>query len=201
MAKTLLQLAGATPVPSSLAASTLVLIDIQNEYFDGPLKLTGVEAAAEVAAGLLARARALGTPVVHVRQRGKPGGAFDPDAPRGQIHASVAPLEGETVIDKGLPNSFANTTLAGELEALGPRPLVVAGFMTHMCVSATVRSALDRGHSSTVAQDATATRDLPDPTNISGAGGDLPAATVHRAALAAIADRFATVVPAADIPD
>jgi len=196
MAKTLLQLAGATPVPSRLGQSTLVLIDIQNEYFDGPLKLTGVGAAAEVAAGLLARARALGAPVVHVRHRGRPGGAFDPDAPRGQIHASVAPLEGETVIDKGLPNSFAGTTLAEALAAIGDRPLVVAGFMTHMCVSATVRSALDRGLASTVAMDATATRDLPDPS-----GGVLPADTVHRAALAAIADRFATVVAAAEIPD
>lgn len=197
MARTLLQLAGATPVPSALSASVLVLIDIQNEYFDGPLKLAGVEAAAAAAAGLLARARAAGAPVVHVRHRGRAGGAFDPDAPRGQIHASVAPLPGETVIDKGLPNAFANTTLAEKLEGIGKRPLIVAGFMTHMCVSATVRSALDRGLSSTVAMDATATRDLPDPTG----GPDLPADAVHRAALAAIADRFATVVRAADIPD
>ncbi len=196
MAKTLLQLAGATPTPSRLGASVLVLIDIQNEYFDGPVRLIGVEAALGVAAGLLARARALGTPVVHVRHRGKPGGAFDPDAPRGQIHASVAPLEGEAIVDKGLPNAFASTTLAETLEAIGPRPLIVAGFMTHMCVSATVRAALDRGLISTVAMDATATRDLPDPT-----GGDLPADTVQRAALAAIADRFATVVAAAEIPD
>ena len=196
MAKTLLQLAGATPTPSRLGASTLVLIDIQNEYFDGPVKLTGVEAAAEVAAGLLARARALGTPVVHVRHRGRPGGAFDPDAPRGQIHASVAPLDGEAIVDKGLPNSFAGTTLAETLEEIGKRPLVVAGFMTHMCVSATVRSALDRGLISTVAMDANATRDLPDPT-----GGVLPADTVHRAALAAIADRFAVVCRADAIPE
>ncbi|MHA1537549.1 MAG: cysteine hydrolase family protein [Alphaproteobacteria bacterium] len=200
MAKTLLQLAGATPTPSRLGASVLVLIDIQNEYFDGPVRLTGVEAAAEVAAGLLARARALGTPVVHVRHRGRPGGAFDPEAPRGQIHASVAPLEGEPVVDKGLPNAFANTALAETLEAIGPRPLVVAGFMTHMCISATVRSALDRGLSSTVAMDATATRDLPDPTDKSG-GGDLPADTVQRAALAAIADRFAVVCRADAIPE
>ncbi len=196
MAKTLLQLAGATPAPSRLGASVLVLIDIQNEYFDGPLRLAGVEVAAEVAAGLLARARALRAPVVHVRHRGRAGGAFDPEAPRGLIHHRVAPLAGETVIDKGLPNSFSGTTLAEALEAIGPRPLVVAGFMTHMCVSATVRAALDRGLSSTVAMDATATRDLPDPT-----GGTLPADTVHRAALAAIADRFATVVPAAEISD
>jgi len=197
MAKTLLQLAGATPVPSRLSESALVLIDIQNEYFDGPLKLDGVEAAAGVAAGLLARARGLGTPVIHVRHRGRAGGAFDPDAPRGQIHASVAAAPGETVVDKGLPNSFAGTTLAEALEGLGKRPLVVAGFMTHMCVSATVRSALDRGISSTVAMDATATRALPDPLG----GPDLAAAEVHRAALAAIADRFATVVRAANIPD
>jgi len=200
MAKTLLQLAGATPTPSRLGASTLVLIDIQNEYFDGPVRLAGVEAATEVAAGLLARARALGAPVVHVRHRGRPGGAFDPEAPRGQIHASVTPLDGEPIVDKGLPNAFAGTTLAETLEAIGPRPLVVAGFMTHMCVSATVRSALDRGLSSTVAMDATATRDLPDPTDKS-AGGDLPADTVQRAALAAIADRFAVVCRADAIPE
>jgi len=197
MAKTLLQLAGASPAPSRLSDSALVLIDIQNEYFDGPLKLAGVEAAAEVAAGLLARARALGTPVVHVRHRGRTGGAFDPEASRGQIHPLVARRPGETEVEKGLPNGFAGTTLAAALEDIGPRPLIVAGFMTHLCVSATVRAALDRGLSSTVALDATATRDLPDPTG----GPDLPADTVQRAALAAIADRFATVVCAADIPD
>jgi len=188
-------------MPSRLSESVLLLIDIQNEYFHGPLRLSGVEAAAEVAAGLLARTRAAGAPVVHVRHRGRPGGAFDPDAPRGAIHPSVAPLADEVVVDKGLPNSFAGTGLAAVLEGLGKRPLVVAGFMTHMCVSATVRAALDRGFGSTVAMDATATRDLPDPTRGPAGGGDLPADTVHRAALAAIADRFATVVRAADIAD
>ena len=197
MAKTLLQLAGATPAPARIAESVLLLIDIQNEYFDGPLRLAGVEAAAETAAGLLARARAAGAPVIHVRHRGRPGGAFDPEAPRGQIHASVAPLPGETVVEKGLPNGFAGTTLAEVLDGLAGRPLIVAGFMTHMCVSATVRAALDRGLSSTVAADATATRALPDPLG----GPDVSADQLHRAALAAIADRFATVVRAADIPD
>jgi len=200
MAKTLLQLAGATPTPARLGEATLVLIDIQNEYFDGPLRLTAVDTAADVAAGLLARARRLGAPVVHVRHRGKAGGAFDGQAPRGQIHASVAPLEGETIVDKGLPNGFAGTGLAEALEAIGDRPLVVAGFMTHMCVSATVRAALDRGLSSTVAMDATATRDLPDPTDTTG-DSVLSADSIHRAALAAIADRFAVVCRADAIPE
>ncbi len=134
--------------------------------------------------------------MIHVRQRGRPGGAFDPEAARGEIHASATPAGGETVVDKTLPNAFAGTSLDEALAALGPRPLVVAGFMSHMCVSSTVRAALDRSIAATVAADATATRALPDPL-----GGELDAAAVHHAALAALADRFATVVRADQIPD
>ncbi len=68
--------------------------------------------------------------------------------------------------------------------------LVVAGFMTHMCASSTVRAALDLGYRCTVVAGACTTRDLPD-----GCGGVVAAAEVHRAELAALADRFATVVP------
>ncbi len=63
--------------------------------------------------------------------------------------------------------------------------------MTHMCVSATARAALDLGYQSTVLSDASATRDLPD---IDGAG-TVPAAEIHRIELAALADRFAIVLP------
>lgn len=196
MARTLLEMAGASAELTALSEAALLLIDIQNEYFEGPLRLSGVEEAAEAAARLLERARALGRPVIHVRHRGRPGGPFDPSEPRGQIHVSVAPVEGEHVIEKTLPNAFAGTGLAALLEELGNPPLVVAGFMTHMCVAATVKAALDLGLRSTVVIDATASRELPDPT-----GGVMAAELVHRAALAALADRFATVCHAAEIPD
>ncbi|MCM2562847.1 cysteine hydrolase [Lutimaribacter sp. EGI FJ00015] len=197
MAKTLLQLSGADLKPTPLSQGVLVLIDIQNEYFDGPLRLDGVEDAERVAAGLLARARKAGTPVIHIRHKGKAGGAFDPDAPRGAIHDSVAPEPGETIIDKGLPNSYAGTTLAKALAAHPDRQPILAGFQTHMCLSATARSAVDHGAMPTVVMDAAATRALPDPT----AGTELSAAEIHRAALAALADRFAVVARAGDIPD
>jgi nicotinamidase-related amidase len=58
-----------------------------------------------------------------------------------------------------------------------------------MCISATVRSALDHGYHCTVVADCCATRDLPD-----GLGGVVAAADVHRMELAALGDRFATVV-------
>jgi nicotinamidase-related amidase len=69
--------------------------------------------------------------------------------------------------------------------------------MTHMCVSSTVRAALDRGYHTTVVAKATATRDLPDTD-----GGIIPAQILQRASLAALADRFAAIVQgASDIPE
>lgn len=81
------------------------------------------------------------------------------------------------------------------LRRLGREELVVVGFMTHMCVSATVRAAKDLGYRSTVVAAACATRDLP---GIDGAVVD--AASLHRMELAALADLFACVVAeAADL--
>ncbi len=197
--KTLLEMAGADLTPSSLGVSALILIDIQNEYVDGKLVLPGVDAAVAEAAKLLSRARDAGTPIVHVRHVGKPGGAFDPDGPGGQIAAAVAPVDGEHVVEKGLPNAFAATTLAGVLTDLGRKELIVVGFMTHMCVSSTVRSALDHGYRSTVVADAAGTRDLP---RQDGSGGAVSAQDLHCASLAALADRFAVIANRADdIPE
>ena len=79
---------------------------------------------------------------------------------------------------------------------LGRTQLVIAGFMTHMCVSSTARAAVDLGYKATVAADAAATRDLPDPM-----GGVIAADALHRAALAELADRFAVVATVDQIPE
>ncbi len=190
--KTLLQLAGADLSPAGWDESALVLIDCQNEYVTGAVPLAGVEAALGECQALLAAARDAGAPVIHIRHKGQPGGAFDWDQPRGAICDAVAVADGEAVIGKTLPNSFAGTELDETLKATGRKKLVVCGFMTHMCVSATVRSALDHGYFSTVVDAACATRDLPD-----GKGGVVAAADLHRAELAALADRFCVVAATA----
>ncbi|KAA1054125.1 cysteine hydrolase family protein [Azospirillum argentinense] len=188
--KTLLALAGAPATPSPLDSAALLLIDAQREYTEGALPLVGVEAAVAEAARLLERARKAGTPVFHIVHHGKPGGAlFNPEGPLSGIVAPLIPLDGETVVVKHLPNAFAGTELDSLIRATGRKELIVAGFQTHMCVSSTVRAALDLGWRTTVVDAASATRDLPD-----GAGGVIPAEVLHRANLAALADRFAVVV-------
>ena len=190
-ARTLLDLAGAPTHPSALDRSVLVIIDAQRDYLDGALPLVGIGPALEETAKLLALARREGVPVVHVVHHGKPGGAlFNPTGPGSEILPAVAPIEDEAVIVKGLPNSFAGTELDRRLKLIGRPELILAGFMTHMCVSSTARAALDLGYRNTIVADATATRDLPD-----GAGGVIPATALHRANLAALSDRFSIVVP------
>lgn len=186
--KTLLELAGADLNPPKLGESCLVLIDIQNEYCAGPLALPDAETAIAAAARLLAHARASGAAIFHIAHKGRAGSLFDREAERGAIVASLTPLATETVIEKALPNAFAGTDLQARLAATGRKDIVLAGFMTHMCVSSTARAALDLGLRTTIAADACATRDLPD-----GRGGALAAKTIHDVALAELSDRFAII--------
>ena len=184
---------GMDDAPAVLARSALVLIDCQNTYRSGPLQLEGVEAALESAGRLLERARALGTPVVHIQQDGATGSLFDVRGTSGAIAEAVAPCADEIVIVKQYPNSFVDTALHEHLQRLGVSDLVLAGFMTHMCVSSTARGAFNLGYRPTVVASATATRALP------GANDSvIPAALVHAASLAALRDLFAVVVEHVD---
>lgn len=188
--KTLLDLAGASLPQASLSNATLVMIDLQNEYSEGPLALHKIDSAVSHAATLLRRARDAGTPIVHIAHVGAPGGAFDRTAHRGQIMNAVAPENGELVIEKRKPNALADTSLHDELQKIGRKDLILAGFMTHMCISSTARAAFDLGYSNTIAAETCSTRALPNP-----AGGAVDATVLHDSALAALADRFACIVP------
>lgn len=183
--------------PAGLADSTLIMIDCQNTYTRGVMELEGVQPALDEAAALLDRARTAGIPIIHIQHSGGAGTPYDIDDDIGAIVARVAPREGEPVVVKQYPNSFIQTDLDERLKALGAANLVLAGFMTHMCVNSTARGAFNLGYAPTVVAAATATRELPGM-------GDAPvsAAAMQAASLAAIADLFAVVVPGTSaIPD
>jgi nicotinamidase-related amidase len=185
---TLRTLSGLPSTPARLADSTLVMIDCQNTYTQGVMALDGVSDALDEAAKLLERARAAGIPIVHIQHDDGEGSLYDVRAEIGQIVDRVAPQGSETVILKQFPDAFVQTELHDRLQAGAAHNLVLAGFMTHMCVNSTARGAFNLGYAPTVVAAATATRALPGPT------GDLPAATVQAASLAAIADLFGIVV-------
>ena len=177
-------------------ARGLLVIDIQRDYFPGgACPLVGPEAAAEVAHSLLEAFRAAGDPVVHLRHVwDSPEATFmRPGTPGQEIHESVAPADGEPVIDKTEPNGFLGTDLAEVLERLEVSDLHVVGMMSSMCVDATVRAAADLGHEVTVVHDACAAPDL------EFEGVRVPGAMVHAAFMAALADGCAEVVRSSDL--
>ena len=194
---TLRSLSGLPLEPASLAESTLIMIDCQNTYTQGVMELDGVQAALDEAATLLERARVAGIPIIHIQHNDGPGSLYDIEGQSGAIVDRVAPRDGEPVVVKSYPNSFVETDLDQRLKALHAGNLVLAGFMTHMCVNSTARGAFNLGYAPTVVAAATATRTLP------GVGGsDVPAANMQSASLAAMADLFAVVAPdAAAVPD
>ena len=88
------------------------------------------------------------------------------------------------MIDKGLPGSFTGTQLESWLRERDVDHIVIAGYMTHMCVDTTARQAMRLGFGVTVLDDATGTVDLSE---------DLPAALVHKVELGVLGDGFAKV--------
>ncbi|MEJ2867248.1 cysteine hydrolase family protein [Actinomycetospora sp. OC33-EN08] len=193
---TLRELTGMPDAPASLAGSALIMIDLQNTYTRGVMALEKVEPAIEEAARLLERARAAGSTIVHVQHEAGAGTPYDTNDEIGAIVDAVTPRAGEHRVVKNYPSSFAHTDLEEHLRGAGVQNLVLAGFMTHMCVNSTARSAFTLGFAPTVVAAATATRALPGPDGV------VEAASLQSASLAALSDMFAVVVPdASAVPD
>lgn len=187
---TLRELSALPTTPAALSDATVILVDYQNSYTRGVMELDGWDPALDEAAALLARARAEGATVIHVMHDSGEGSPFDVRQDIGQIHERVAPAPGEQVVVKTAPNSFVGTPLGELVDAAGHKDVVIAGFMTHMCVTFTAEGAFLRGNSATVVASACATRALPSVV------GPVTAAEQHRSALATIGDIYAVVVGA-----
>ncbi len=123
----------------------LILIDLQNDYFEGGLyPLVGSLDAVLKAQKLIHYFRLNSLP----------------DTIGAEIHSSVTPIKNEDIIIKHSPNSFYQTELNNLLRSKNVTDVVICGMMTHMCVDATVRAAKDLGYKCTIIQDACATKAL-----------------------------------------
>ncbi|CAB9499892.1 isochorismatase family protein YddQ [Seminavis robusta] len=191
---TLRQLTGQPSEPSALKDSALILIDIQNTYLEGVMALEGAKEAVQEAKRLLDEARAAKRPVIHIVHDAGPGTPYDVTATIGKIVDAVAPVDDEPTITKKFISSFTQTDLHEKLQALNCNELIVAGFMTHMCVNSTTRSAFELGYRCTVVGNATATRALPGGKD----GRVVDAKALQESSLSELGDMFAVVVNTVD---
>jgi nicotinamidase-related amidase len=174
----------------------LIVIDVQNEYFDGALPISDPPPATSLAniGRAMDAATSAGVPVIVVRH-----GDSDPEAGiflegshAWELHPEIERRPRDFLIDKTLPGSFTGTSLGSVLEEAGVDTVAITGYMTHMCVDTTSRQAAHRGLAVEILNDATGT--LP----LENSGGRASGEELHRATLVAQGQFFADVLSTDD---
>jgi len=176
---------------ASMKQTALLLIDLQQEYAtEGLLPLENIDETSSKAAQLLAFARHHNYLVIHIHHVNRQAKAsyFKPDSIGVKVIQGVEPKGSEAVIIKHRPNAFVETDLQTRLSKHGITNLVIAGAMSHMCIEASTRAAVDIGLQCTVIENACTTREL------EFNGVTVPAKQVHAASMAALAFAYAEVV-------
>lgn len=146
-----------------MSETALILVDIQNDYFEsGDWPVAKMQTVAANAARLLTHARARGDLVLHVRHeiRGDAAPFFRAGSKGSEIHTSVTPTGDEVVITKLRPNSFTGTNLLKHLQDANIKSLTICGAMAQMCIDATTRAAVDHGFQVCVAEDACGSKEM-----------------------------------------
>jgi nicotinamidase-related amidase len=147
--------------------TALLVIDVQTALTDGECgdprpfnrddMLTNIQT-------LLANARDAGAKVIYIQHREDQNPAMSPGHPGFEVEKSIAPLAGETALQKTVGDSFSNPELAPTLRELGVTNVAVCGMQSDMCVQATTRGAIANGFNVTLASDAHATYDTDEMT-------------------------------------
>ena len=186
-----------TPSIAISPNAALLIVDMQNGIGQPTLGRRN-NADAERNMGLLLDAwRSAGRPIVHVRHISRsPDSIFWPGQSGVEFQPRFVPLSGEHVVEKNVPDAFAQTGLERWLHARGISQLVIVGVITNNSVEATARSAGNLGFDAIVVSDAAFTFDLRDLN-----GRLWPAEDVHALSLANIAMDYAAVRTTGEIVD
>jgi nicotinamidase-related amidase len=149
-----------TPTTIDPATTALLVMDYQNGILD---RLEDPSALLAGAADTIDLARSRGATVGYVRvgfaDGEVPGGmmgarigreaaatVFHADAPATQVHAAIAPRDGDIVVRKTRVGAFGTTDLDAQLRACGIDTLLLAGISSSGVVLSTVRDGHDRDY-------------------------------------------------------
>lgn len=123
--------------------TALVVIDIQNDYFEGgAFPLWNADQTLVATERAIEAARSKDMPVVFVQHVASgPSPFFNRDTEGVKIHERLrAAIGGSPVVTKQQADAFEGTTLHDTLQSLGADALIVCGMMTQNCVTHTAIS-------------------------------------------------------------
>lgn len=139
--------------------TTLLLLDIQNDFFDGgAYALVGAPAATKKAGSLLQCFRDHSGHHIHTQHENRSNGSIFcvPGTDGIRIHDLVAHYEGEPIVYKKHPNAFFQTDLQSILISAKTRRLILCGMPFETTVLTTARSAHSLGYEVMIVEDACA---------------------------------------------
>jgi nicotinamidase-related amidase len=182
------------------AHRALIVIDVQQEYFGGPLEIQyppHTESLPQITRAIDA-ATAAGIPVVVVQHtEGDDAPVFNPTQPGFQLHPDVASRRTDAwkCVVKTYGTVFAGTDLLSWLRERGIDTITLVGYMTNNCVLASAAEAETHGLAAEVLSDATGA------INIANEAGFADAKTVHSTLMALFNSNFAAVTDTATWSD
>lgn len=173
----------------------LIVIDVQNEYVTGNLRIEHppIEQSMVNIARAMDAARSAGIPVIvvqHLTPEGAP--IFARGSHNAELHQLVAERPRDHFIQKEMASAFVGTDLGAYLLQQGIDTLVVVGYMTHNCDDSTVRQAHHEGWRVELLHDATG---APSYRNAMGAAS---AEEIHRVFTVVMHTGFAAVLSTDD---
>jgi nicotinamidase-related amidase len=134
--------------------TALLVIDVQNGVLGAAHDRDQVVARI---AGVVAKARAAGVPVVWVQHNSD---ELPKDTEPWQIVPELVRDDAEPLVQKYHGDSFEGTDLEAILAGLGAGRLLLAGAQTDACIRSTLHGALTRGYDTILIADAHTTEDL-----------------------------------------
>lgn len=172
--------------------TALLVIDVQNEYFDGQWPIPDGEAALYRIEQAIDASHRAGATVIYIQHEvlRPERGIFLRGTHGFELHPRLQPRPNDPQIVKNYPGAFTKTNLMDVLHEHGLNTLIISGYMTHMCCDTTAREGFQRDFQVLFLSDATATRDGEHPTLGSVGHRDL-----HKATLITQASMFAQVLP------
>jgi nicotinamidase-related amidase len=169
----------------------LLVIDVQNEYVTGALKIEypPVEDSLRNIGKAIDAANQADIPVIVVQQTAPPDSPLFATGSSGwQLHSMVVGRRRAHFVSKTLPSAFAGTDLKDWLQENRIDTVVVAGFMTHNCNDATTKHAFDSGLRVEFLQDASGS------VAYQNRAGKASAEEIHRVFCVVEQSRFAAVM-------
>jgi nicotinamidase-related amidase len=172
----------------------LIVIDVQNEYVTGNLKIEYPDVQQSLAniGKAMDAAHAAGIPVVVVQHFASADAPIFARGSHGaELHPIVAERHHDHLVEKTMASSLAGTDLGEWLREREIDTLTVVGYMTHNCADATVRQASQEGWKVELLHDAAGS--LP----YENALGRATAEEIHRIFTVVMHSGFAAVVSTA----